>query len=339
MTDVDHPLELSREEMTEMIEAATERVLDHLQSLPDQPAADLDDAEVKAEEFDESLPTEPTPYDELLDSLFEDAIPHSLNNPHPGFMGYIPGGGLFHSAVADFLADATNRYVGTWFAAPVLARIEANVVEWFCEMMGYPDGSFGLLTTGGSMANLVATTTARRECLPEDFLDGVIYTSDQSHHSVSKAAVLAGFPSDTVRSIPTDDEFGIRTDALQAAVEADRAAGKDPFLVVATAGTTNTGAVDDLDALANLCEREDLWLHADAAYGGFFALTEDGSQRLSGLDRCDSITVDPTRGCSSRTGPGHSSSGTGRRWPAPTRSRPTTSPTGTRNRGWWTSAS
>ena len=296
MTNADHPLELSRDEQAEMIEKARERVLDHLETLPDQPAANLDEAEAKAEQFDESLPTEPTPYDELLDSLFEDAIPHSINNPHPGFMAYIPGGGLFHSAVADFVADATNRYVGTWFAAPALARIEANVVEWFCEMMGYPDGSFGLLTTGGSMANLIAITTARRERLPEDFLDGVIYTSDQSHHSVSKAAVLAGFPADNVRSIPTTAEFRIRVDALEAAVEADREAGKDPFFVVATAGTTNTGAVDDLDALADLCEREDLWLHADAAYGGFFALTEEGSQRLAGLDRCDSITVDPHKG-------------------------------------------
>ncbi|WP_158055299.1 pyridoxal phosphate-dependent decarboxylase family protein [Halorussus halophilus] len=293
MTDGNRPLELSREEMAAMMEAATERVIDHVETLPDQPAADLDGAEERAEQLREPLPTEPTNFDDLLDLLFDGAIPKSLNNPHPGFMAYIPGGGLFHSAVAD----ATNRYVGTWFAAPALTRIEANVVEWFCEMVGYPDDAFGLLTTGGSMANLIATTTARRERLPQNFLDGIIYTSDQSHHSVAKAAVLAGFPPENVRSISTDDEFRIRVDELERAIEEDSEAdGREPFMVVATAGSTNTGAVDDLDAVADSCQREDLWLHADAAYGGFFAMTDEGSDRLAGLDRADSITVDPHKG-------------------------------------------
>lgn len=292
----DEPLELSREEMARMADEATERVLDHLESLPDQPAADTGGADELTERLDEQLPEEPTSFGELLDFLFDEAIPCSLNAPHPGFLAYIPGGGLFHAAVADFVANATNRYVGAWHAAPALARLEANVVEWFCEMVGYPEAAFGLLTTGGSMANLVATITARRERLPEAFFDGLIYTSDQSHHSVAKSAVLAGFPPENVRSIPTDDEFRIEVDALERAIESDRDAGETPFLVVATAGTTNTGAVDDLEALADLCEREDLWLHADAAYGGFFVLTERGRRSLAGLDRCDSITLDPHKG-------------------------------------------
>ena len=296
MTSSDSPLELSRDEMRRMVDEASERVIAHIEGLPDQPAADVEDADELAERLREPLPEEPTPYDELLDLLFEEAIPRSLNTPHPGYLAYIPGGGLFHSAVADFVADATNRYVGTWFAAPALARIEANVVEWFCDIVGYPEDAFGLLTTGGSMANLVATVTARRDHLSEAFIDGAIYTSDQSHHSVSKAAVLAGFPAENVRSIPTDDAYRIRIDDLERAIEEDRTAGKRPFLVVASAGTTNTGAVDDLQALADVCDREDLWLHADAAYGGFFALTDDGSDRLAGLDRCDSITLDPHKG-------------------------------------------
>ncbi|WP_423744646.1 aminotransferase class I/II-fold pyridoxal phosphate-dependent enzyme (plasmid) [Haladaptatus sp. SPP-AMP-3] len=292
----DRPLELTRAEKEEMVRETEVRVLDHLDRLPDGPASNVDGAHEKANELREPLPEASTPYDELLDTLFEDAISHSITNSHPGYMAYTAGGGLFHAALADFIADATNRYVGTWFAAPALVAIETNVVEWFCEMMGYPDGSFGLLTSGGSMANLIATITARRERLSEDFLDGVIYTSDQSHHSVTKAAVLAGFPSENIRSIPTGDEFRIDMDALESAVEGDRAAGKEPFLVVGNAGTTNTGAVDDLDALADLCDRESLWLHADGAYGGFFALTETGKTQLAGLDRCDSITVDPHKG-------------------------------------------
>lgn len=219
-----------------------------------------------------------------------------MNTPHPGYLAYIPGGDLFHSAAADLIANATNRYVGAWLTAPTLARPEANVIEWFCEMIGYPEGAFGLLTSGGSMATLIATVTARHECLPEAFLDGMVYTSDQSHHSVAKAAVVAGFPAGNARSIPTDDEFCIRLDALEEAIEEDRATGRRPFLVAASAGTTNTGAVDDFEALAELCERDDLWLHADGTYGGFFALAEDGRQQLTGLDRCNSITLDRRKG-------------------------------------------
>lgn len=291
----DRPLELTREEMEAMVAAATDDVLDHLESLPDQPAANTrpDDP---FENLREPIPSEPTPFTELLDLLFEDAIPYSINAPHPGNLSYIPAGGLFHAAVADLIADATNRYVGAWAGAPALARIEGNVVEWFCEMVDYPDEAFGLLTSGGSMANLIATITARRERLPVDFLTGTIYTSDQSHHSVTKAAVLAGFPRENVRKIPTDDEFQISVDALETAIEEDRDSGHTPFLIVASAGTTNTGAVDDLQALADLADRERLWLHADAAYGGFFVLTEDGRQQLAGLSRCDSITLDPHKG-------------------------------------------
>ncbi|WP_458188436.1 pyridoxal phosphate-dependent decarboxylase family protein [Haladaptatus sp. NG-WS-4] len=296
MTRSDRSLELSRDEMRRMVDEASERVLDHLETLPDQPTTNVDDAEERAERLREPLPEESTSFDELLDLLFEEAIPYSLNAPHPGYLAYIPGGGLFHSAVADLIADATNRYTGTWFGAPALVRIEMNVIEWFCEMVGYPEEAFGLLTTGGSMANLIASVTARRNRLADDFLDGVVYTSDQSHHSVAKSAVLAGFPPENVRSIPTDETYHIRVDALERAIEDDRADGKRPFLVVANAGSTNTGAVDDLDALADCCAREDLWLHADAAYGGFFVLTEEGCRRLAGLDRCDSITLDPHKG-------------------------------------------
>jgi aromatic-L-amino-acid decarboxylase len=146
------------------------------------------------------------------------------------------------------------------------------------------------------MANLIALVTARRERLPEDFLSGVLYTSDQAHHSVQKAALLAGFPPGRVRAIASDERFRIRLDALSAAIADDRAAGRTPFLVVASAGTTNTGAVDDLAACAEIAGRERLWLHVDAAYGGFFVLTDRGRRALSGLERADSITLDPHKG-------------------------------------------
>ena len=189
-----------------------------------------------------------------------------------------------------------NRYVGVWLAAPGLVQLELNVVRWFCEIVGYGAGSGGILTSGGSLSNLTAVVTARREQLPEDFRHGTIYTSDQTHHSIRKSAVLAGFPESSVREIPTNDRQEIRLDALGDRIAVDRAAGLQPFCVVGSAGTTNTGAVDDLDALADLAEREGLWLHIDGAYGGFFALTERGREAMHGLERADSITLDPHKG-------------------------------------------
>jgi aromatic-L-amino-acid decarboxylase len=163
-------------------------------------------------------------------------------------------------------------------------------------MLGLPATAGGLLTTGGSLANLIAVIAARRERLPPDFLKGVVYTSEEAHHSVRKAALLAGLLPEHVRAIPTSNRFRLQPDALAGAVARDRAAGLSPFLLVASAGTTSTGAVDDLAALADIAERERLWLHVDAAYGGFFALTARGKATMAGIERADSVTLDPHKG-------------------------------------------
>ena len=223
-------------------------------------------------------------------------MPKSFNAAGPGYLAYIPGGGLFASAVADLIADAVNRYTGLWMPAPGLVQLEVNVLRWLCRSVGYGEGSGGLLTSGGSLANFSALVTARRERLGDDFLDGVLYASDQAHHSVQKAALLAGFAERHLRLVESDQRFRLRLDGLAEQVRADRAAGRRPFLVVANGGSTNTGALDDLEALAELCARERLWLHVDAAYGGFFALTERGRSALRGIERADSITLDPHKG-------------------------------------------
>lgn len=297
MHERENPLELDRDQVSEMIDEAKERILEHLDSLPEQPAGYDEDPETVAQAFHEPQPPqEGVPFEVLMDELFERALDPSLNTPHPGYLAYIPGGGLPHSAIADLVSDATNRYVGTWFAAPALARLEANVVEWFCRMIGYPEEAFGVLTTGGSMANQIAITTARRETLGEAFLDGTVYVSDQVHHSVSKSCVLAGIPEGNVRPVATDEAYRLDPAALEAAIQEDADRGKDPFLIVANAGTTNTGAVDPLDRIADVAGREGVWMHADAAYGGFFVLTERGRERLAGLSRADSVTLDPHKG-------------------------------------------
>ena len=289
-------LELSESAMRAMVEQAMARIVPHIVSLPEQPAQDLLGADELALSLLEPLPQVGTNLESLLDLLFDQAVPKTLNTASPGYLAYIPSGGLFHSAVADLISDSVNRYVGIWAAAPALVQIEANVIRWFCEMVGYPKTAGGILTSGGSIANLTAIIAARVDRLPEDFLKGTLYTSSQAHHSVEKAAALAGFPARNVRSIETDERQRIRMDRLVERIAEDRAAGFMPFLLVMNAGTTNTGAVDDLDAAADLAAREGLWLHVDGAYGGFFILTERGRRMLHGIQRADSITLDPHKG-------------------------------------------
>ncbi|HTR78311.1 MAG TPA: aminotransferase class I/II-fold pyridoxal phosphate-dependent enzyme [Gemmatimonadaceae bacterium] len=292
----DRSLEPTGAEMRDRIERALSRVIAHIESLPDQPAAYAGGAVALARSLAEGMPEDGQSYDELLAILFDRAAPTSFNTAGPGYLAYIPGGGLFDSAVADLIGDTLNRYVGVWVAAPGLAQIEANVVHWLAEIVGYPAGAGGFLTSGGSLANFSAVVTARAARLPENFLAGTIYTSGQAHHSVQKAAMLAGFPTRSVRSVPTDAHFRVRVDAMERAIASDRKAGLAPFMIVGNAGTTNTGAVDDLGALADLAEREGLWLHVDAAYGGFFMLTERGRTVMRGIDRSHSVTLDPHKG-------------------------------------------
>ncbi|MFL6260269.1 MAG: pyridoxal phosphate-dependent decarboxylase family protein [Thermoanaerobaculia bacterium] len=296
MTDNPHPLELSAPEMRALAEAALDRIVAHIEALPTRPLSDTRGGFEVAQSLAEPLPEAGTPASELLDLFFERAVPPTMNTASPGYLAYIPGGGLFHAAVADLIADSVNRYSSIYVNAPALARIEMNVIEWFCGLAGYPAEARGTLTSGGSLANWTALVTARRERLPEDFLQGTIYASDQAHHSVAKGAILAGFPEGNVREVPSDDRFRLRPDALEAMIEEDRRRGLTPFLVVASAGTTNTGAVDPLPELADLAARHRLWLHVDAAYGGFFLLTEEGKRAMRGIERADSIVLDPHKG-------------------------------------------
>jgi aromatic-L-amino-acid decarboxylase len=294
---VEFPLEPSADELNALLTEAVRRVVAHVGSLPSQPADGSAGADALARALIEREPPEEgAAAGPLLDLLFEKAIPASFNNAGPGFLAYIPGGGQPYAAAADLISSAVNRYTGVFAPAPALVQLETNVIRWFARAVGYPADAGGFLTSGGSLANFSAVVAARHEKLPENFLKGTLYVSDQGHHCVRKAALLAGFPAANVREVPSDAAFRMRLDALAERVAADRAAGLAPFLVVASAGTTNTGAVDDLDALADFTAREALWLHADAAYGGFFALTERGRAILKGLSRADSIVLDPHKG-------------------------------------------
>jgi len=289
-----YPLEPDGHEMRRLVDEAMRRIVDHIESLPSQPAQNVEGATEFARTLIEPLPQQGSAYGQLLDQLFDELIPRSFNAAGPGYLAYIPGGGIFHSAVADLIADAVNRYIGVCAAAPALVQLEANVVRWFAEIIGLPrTTSGGVLTSGGSLANFTAIVTARRAKLPEDFLRGTLYCSDQIHHSFQKAASLAGFPYANVREIASDAKFRMRLDALEEAIERDRTAGFTPFLVAGSAGTTSTGAVDDLAAIAKIAHDRELWFHVDGAYGAFFMLTERGRATLRGIEEADSIILDP----------------------------------------------
>lgn len=287
------PLEPDRAAMRRLLAEVGERLVEHLATIGEQPTSQVAGGRKLAHALREPMPERGAPLERVLRLLFGRVVPASLNTASPGYMAYIPGGGLYTAALADLVALGTNRYATLWQAGPGLAQIEKNVLDWIAASLGMPEATSGIFTSGGSLANLTAIVTARHDRLPPDFLRGTLYCSDQIHHSVTKAARIAGFPSERVRVLPSDAELRLDPNRLEAAIAADRALGLSPFSVVASAGTTNTGAIDPLDAIAKICARERLWLHVDAAYGGFFAWTERGRARLGGIELADSVTLDP----------------------------------------------
>jgi aromatic-L-amino-acid/L-tryptophan decarboxylase len=289
-----YPLEPSASDMQAMGQDILTRIVEHLDQLSQMPSCgDIEAQALCSELGKEPTPDGETPLKEVLDPLFSDWIPRSFTTPGPGYLGFIPGGGVFTSALADFIATATNRYTGVWKAAPVLLQLESNVLRWFAEWMGMPSTTRGLLTTGGSQANFGAIVSARESLLGEALRDGVLYTSSQTHLCVRKSARLAGILPDRVRVVGVDAKYRMRVDELAETIQADRAEGLKPFFVASSAGTTNTGSIDPISDIADLCTKEGLWHHVDGAYGAFFYLCPDLQPRLAGLPRADSIALDP----------------------------------------------
>ncbi|MGH2782562.1 MAG: pyridoxal phosphate-dependent decarboxylase family protein [Thermoleophilaceae bacterium] len=290
------PLEPDRVEMDRMGAAALAFVNDFIDARTVVPASALEGAWPLADDLVAARPPAiGRPLGELL-HVVDAAAARAVDTAGPGYLAYVPGGGLFAAALADFVACAINRFVNLADLAPATAAIEASVIRWLCELFALPASSQGILTSGGSMANLSAIVTARATLLGDDFADGTLYVSPHTHQSVAKAAMIAGFPPASVRSVACSADLALDPSALREAIRADRASGRRPFCVVATAGTTNTGAVDPIDDIATVAAEEELWCHVDAAYGGFFQLTERGRARFTGIERADSITLDPHKG-------------------------------------------
>src|SRR6185437_5329834 len=235
----------------------------------------------------------PTDLETLLGRLENDVFPNNLHVDHPRFFAFVPGPGNYVSTMADALASGFNVFNGTWLGGSAAAAIELAVIGWFRGFCGFPETAGGLFVSGGSAANLTALHSARITKLGDRIAGANIYFSDQTHYSVERALRVIGFAREQFRKIPSDDSFRLPMESLREAIRADRAAGLRPFCVVANAGTTNTGAVDPLPDLADLCAEEGLWLHADGAYGAAAVICERGRQKLAGLDRVDSLSLDP----------------------------------------------
>lgn len=241
-----------------------------------------------------SINNEKHSFADLLNTYQKEVIETGIIAPSGKHFGYIPAGGIYSAALADFLAAVTNPYAGVHYANPGAATIENEVINWLKKIFNFPQSAVGTLTSGGSVSNLVAFTAARDKFGVKngEITRSVVYLTEQVHHSAQKALRIIGLEDVILRYIPIDDRYRMLPYDLEAQVKRDIADGLNPFLVIGTAGTTDTGAVDPLDAIADIAERYGLWFHVDAAYGGFFILTSK-KDLFKGIGRADSIIVDP----------------------------------------------
>jgi glutamate/tyrosine decarboxylase-like PLP-dependent enzyme len=237
-------------------------------------------------------PEEGAGLDAVLDRVLADVLPYAARTNHPGYLAFIPYFTTWPAAVAELIATAANVSPWAWMESPAATQIELEVIDWFRSWLGMPEGTAGVLVSGGSAANLTALLVAR-EAAGGPAQDSVVYVSDQGHSSLARTARAMGLRPHQVRVLPTDDHWRLRPETVAAAAGADRDAGRVPIAVCASAGSTSTGAVDPLAGLADVCAAEELWLHVDAAYGGFAALTPKGRGLLAGIERADSVTLDP----------------------------------------------
>lgn len=290
-------LEPSGKQRTSLLTKADEYGQQFLNNLNQKPAYVTSESMGKGL-YDLPIDDEPKELETLLEILGSEVDTPGLNPASGKHAGYIPGGGLYPSAIADYLAAVTNRYTGVFFSSPGAVRMENMCIRWMCDLVGYPEEAAGNLTSGGSIANLIGLVAARDDLgiKAEDFDRTVIYTTQQVHHCVIKAIKFAGLREATIRKIPMDNQYRMKPGVLKKQVEEDKREGLIPLTIFASAGTTDLGAVDPLDAIAEIAREHDIWFHVDAAYGGFFLLTEYGKEIMSGIEKSDSVTIDPHKG-------------------------------------------
>ncbi len=283
-------LQMAPEQMLALARKAVELLVERIERLPGRDAWEGDFRQGLEDQLLEEPPEAGRPAVEVLEQAAREILPVAVQHDHPRFFGFIPSAPTWPSVLADFMAAGYNINTVTWLVASGPSQVELVVIDWFRRWLDYPESAGGLFTSGGSAAGLDALVAAREAAgHPER---ATVYMSDQSHSVLSRAAMIIGVRPECVRKVRSDGDFRLDMEALARAVADDRAAGFNPIAVCANAGASSTGAVDPLGAMADYCEAEGIWLHVDAAYGGFAVVTEEGKRRLRGIERADSIGLD-----------------------------------------------
>jgi aromatic-L-amino-acid decarboxylase len=299
------PLDITASEFRNIGHRLVDRVAGFLESLPERSvtAGESPEAIRKALDASRGLPDTGADPADLLDHVTDLLFKHSLFNSHPRFWGYITAPAAPIGILGELLSAAINQNSGAWLLSPMASEIEAQTVRWIAQLLGYPPGCGGLFVSGGNMANIVCFFAARQARAGWDVRSAGmcgqgaarlrIYCSAETHTWIHKAADLSGIGTDSIRWVPTDDELRMDSDALRKQIRADREAGDRPFIVVGTAGSVSTGAIDPLYDISSVCREEEMWFHVDGAYGGFAATVPDTPADLRGLSEADSVAVDP----------------------------------------------
>ena len=299
------PLEIGAADFRAIGHHLVNRVADFLESLPQRPVTPGESPPVVREVLDasRSLPDAGTDPGKLIDRATDLLIDHSLFNSHPRFWGFITAPAAPIGILGEFLAAAVNQNSGAWLLSPMASEIEAQTIRWIAQLLSFPTDCGGILVSGGNMANMVGFFAARQakagwDARATGLYGGEarrlrIYCSKETHTWIHKAADLSGIGTDGIRWIPTNKDLRMNLDALRKHIRADREAGEHPFIVVGTAGSISTGAIDSLPEIARICRGEDLWFHVDGAYGGFAAMLPDAPSDVLGLSEADSVAVDP----------------------------------------------
>lgn len=241
---------------------------------------------------------QPHELNDLLEKYKNEISSNGIQAASAAHLGYIPGGGIYSAALSDFLAAVTNEYAGMYYASPGAVTVENEVIEWLKEVFLFPSSTVGNLASGGSIANLIALTAARdfHQIKKDKIERSVIYMSSHVHHCIHKALRIIGLEDVIVRELELDDHFKINSHELEARIKEDIALGLYPFLTIASAGTTDTGAIDPLAKIGEIAHSHSMWYHIDGAYGGFFNLLESRKKLFQGIELADSLVVDPHKG-------------------------------------------
>jgi aromatic-L-amino-acid decarboxylase len=288
------PNHLQRQALLDSVTKYADDFLDHIYEIPVYVSTEDEGVGL----LDSPISEQGTDIETVLSLIKHNVDRPGLNPASGGHLGYIPGGGIFFSALADYLAAVTNRYAGVHFASPGAVKMENMLLEWMAGIVGYAKGATGNLTSGGSIANLIGIIAAREnhELKAKDYARSVIFLTKQLHHTVTRSIRIAGIGECILRFIPMDEHYRMNPEALESSIKKDKGSGLNPWLILASAGTTDVGAVDPLEEIGDIARTHRLWFHVDAAYGAFFALCEEGKKILKGMERTDSIVMDPHKG-------------------------------------------